>query len=190
MAEAKRDQSTDDAANQAPAPGRVLLVDDQQELRRLFERALVKAGHEVIAVENGRKAIELAGQSRFDVVISDVRMPDIGGVELLERLHDEDPTLPVLLVTGSPDLDTAMRAVKFGAFEYLVKPVSFDTLRASAARAIEQRRKQQQTHQALADYRSGERVRARAGASVERSSWSGELLGGRFRVGTLASPRC
>ncbi len=111
MAEAKREQSTQNAANLAPAPGRVLLVDDQQDLRRLFERALVKAGHEVVGVDNGRKAIELAGQSRFDVVISDVRMPDLGGVELLERLHAEDPELPVLLVSGSPDLDTAMKAV-------------------------------------------------------------------------------
>ena len=60
MNEVKRDQWTEDAADVAP-PGRVLLVDDQQELRRLFERALVRAGHEVVAVDNGRKAIELAG---------------------------------------------------------------------------------------------------------------------------------
>jgi CheY-like chemotaxis protein len=185
MIEAKRDEPTDDVANVVPAPGRVLLVDDQQQLRRLFERALVRAGHEVVAVDNGRKAIELAGQSRFDVVISDVRMPDLGGVELLERLHAEDPTLPVLLVSGSPDLDTAMKAVKFGAFEYLVKPVSFDNLRASAARAIEQRRKHDQNDQALAHYRSGERVRASQRAPAERASWAGELLGGRFRIGRL-----
>jgi|GEM_PF-6881075 len=185
MAEAKRDPSTEDAVNVTPAPGRVLLVDDQDDLRRLFERALKKHGHEVVAVANGRAAIEAAGQSRFDVVISDVRMPDLGGVELLERLHAEDPTLPVLLVTGSPELDTAMKAVKFGAFEYLVKPVSFDSLRASAARAIEQRRKHDQADQALAHYRSGERVRASQGAGVDRTSWTGELLGGRFRVGRL-----
>jgi len=185
MAQARREESSENAAAIAPAPGRVLLVDDQDELRRLFERALVKAGHEVVAASNGREAIELAGQSRFDVVISDVRMPDVGGVELLERLQAEDPGLPVLLVTGSPDLDTAMKAVKFGAFEYLVKPVSFDSLRASAARAIERRRTHDQADQVLAHYRSGERVRASQGAGADRVTWTGELLGGRFRVGRL-----
>jgi serine/threonine-protein kinase len=161
------------------------LVDDQAELRKLFERALVKGGHQVVAVGSAREAIALVGQGRFDVVISDVRMPDMGGVELLERLHAEDAALPVLLVSGSPDLDTAMKAVKYGAFEYLVKPVSFDDLRASAARAVEQRRKHEQEGHALAQYRSGERLRARAGAGGERESWTGELLGGRFRVGRL-----
>ena len=78
-----------------------------------------------------------------------------------------------------------MKAVKFGAFEYLVKPVGFDDLRASAARAIEQRRKHEQEGQALAHYRSGERLRARTGAGGDRESWTGALLGGRFRVGRL-----
>jgi DNA-binding NtrC family response regulator len=165
------------------------LVDDQAELRKLFERALVKGGHEVVAVASAREAIELAGQGGFDLVISDVRMPDMGGVELLERLHAEDSALPVLLVSGSPDLETAMKAVKYGAFEYLVKPVSFDALRASAARAIEQRRKHEQENHALAQYRSGERLRARAGAGGERESWTGELLDGRFRVGRLLGAR-
>jgi CheY-like chemotaxis protein len=151
----------------------------------VLERVLVKAGHEVVAASDGRTAIELASQYRFDVVISDVRMPDIGGMELLERLRAEDPELPVLLVTGSPDLETAMKAVKYGAFEYLVKPVSFDTQRQTAARAIEQRRKHDQADQVLAHYRSGERVRASQGAGADRTSWTGELLGGRFRVGRL-----
>jgi CheY-like chemotaxis protein len=83
----------------AALPGRVLLVDDQPELRRLFQRALTKAGHTVVAVENGRKAVQSVAEQSFDVVISDVRMPDMGGVELLRALHAEDPDLPVLLVS-------------------------------------------------------------------------------------------
>lgn len=187
MAEAKREQAPEPTLSTGAevAPGRVLLVDDQPELRRLFERALVKSGHEVVAAASAREALELAAQGGFDVVISDVRMPDLTGVELLERLHAEDPALPVLLVSGSPDLDTAMKAVKYGAFEFLTKPVSFEALRASTARAIEQRRQHEQKDQALAQYRSGERLRARAGAGGEHESWTGELLGGRFRVGRL-----
>src|SRR6478609_7906868 len=122
-----------DASAQATeaAPGRVLLVDDQPELLRMFRRTLSKAGHQVAVAPNGRKAVELAQQSTFDVVISDVRMPDMGGVELLQALHLADPDLPVLLVSGSPDLETAMKAVEYGAFEHLTKPVAFAKLRAS-----------------------------------------------------------
>ena len=173
------------AVNGPALPGRVLLVDDQLDLRRLLERTLAKAGHEVVTASNGREAIALARQSRFDLVISDVRMPDLGGVELLERLHAEDADLPIVLVSGSPDLDTAMKAVQYGAFEYLVKPVAFEKLRDSTARAIELRRKRDQEKEALDQYRSGERQRARLGAGEERESWTGELLGGRYRIGRL-----
>jgi CheY-like chemotaxis protein len=171
--------------NALGAPGRVLLVDDQQELRRLLERTLVKAGHEVVTASNGREAIALARESRFDVVLSDVRMPDMGGVELLEQLRAHDPDLPVLLVSGSPDLETAMKAVEYGAFEYLVKPVAFDKLRASTTRAIELRRKRHESKQAVEQYRSGERPRAQPSTSEQRESWTGELLGGRYRIGRL-----
>jgi CheY-like chemotaxis protein len=168
------------------SPGRVLLVDDQDELRQLFRRTLLKDGHEVVTASNGRTAVELARQSRFDVVISDVRMPDMGGVELLQTLHEQDPNLPVLLVSGSPDLDTAMKAVQFGAIEYLVKPVAFDKLRDSAARAIEIRRKRAEAEHVLEQYRSGERIRVKTPVPLrERESWTGELLGGRYRLGRL-----
>jgi len=165
------------------SPGRVLLVDDQDELRELFRRTLRKDGHEVVTAANGRAAVELARESRFDVVISDVRMPDMTGVELLQELHERDPDLPVLLVSGSPDLDTAMKAVQFGALEYLVKPVPFDKLRACASRAVDLRRKRDAAEQVLEHYRSGERPRARPGLGDHRDSWTGELLGGRYRIG-------
>lgn len=183
MAKTQRDDSREDAA--AALPGRVLLVDDQHDLRRLLERMLVRAGHQVTTACNGREAIALAGKSRFDVVISDVRMPDLGGVELLERLHAEDAELPVLLLSGSPDLETAMKAVQYGAFEYLVKPVGFDKLRDSTARAVELRRQRNEAKEVLEQYRSGERQRARLGVGEDRATWTGELLGGRYRIGRL-----
>ena len=166
------------------APGRVLLVDDQEELRRLFRRTLAKDGHDVATATNGRDAIAQAQRERFDVVISDVRMPDMGGVELLQALRQADPDLPVLLVSGSPDLETAMKAVEFGAFEFLVKPVAFDKLRASARRAIELRRKRADASALLEQFRSGERRRITP-VSRERESWTGERLAGRYQMGRL-----
>lgn len=178
--------ATEEAARQTDAsPGRILLVDDQPELRRLAYRRLTKAGYDVVTAANGREASDLVRGGNFDAVISDVRMPDMNGVELLRSLHAEDPDLPVLLVSGSPDLETAMKAVEYGAFEYLTKPVNFEKLGASTRRAIDQRRQRLEAKQVLEQYRSGTRQRAHDGAVAERESWTGEMLGGRYRIGRL-----
>ncbi|RYZ09428.1 MAG: response regulator [Myxococcales bacterium] len=165
-------------------PGRVLLVDDQEELRRLYRRTLAKDGHDIALASNGREAIEQAREERFDVVITDVRMPDMGGLELLQSLRAADPDLPVVLVSGSPDLESAMKAVELGALEFLVKPVQFEKLRQAARRGIGIRRQRARTEEVLQQHRSGERRRpdARGG---EEDGWTGELLAGIYRVGRL-----
>jgi DNA-binding NtrC family response regulator len=122
------------------AEGRVLLVDDQPEVRRVVRRNLTKAGYVVVEAWNGRVAIELAHASSFDLVISDVRMPDIDGLDLLAALHELDPNLPVVLTSGSPGPPSVVQTRMMGAFAFLEKPVPFDTMRETARRAIEQRR--------------------------------------------------
>ncbi|HKY36382.1 MAG TPA: protein kinase [Polyangiaceae bacterium] len=173
------------ASGRLAGPGRVLLVDDQPKLLRLFERSLTKAGHEVVTAENGRSAVELVRTQDFDVVVSDVRMPDMGGVELLRELHERDPDLPVLLVSGSPDLQTALKAVEYGAFEYLTKPVPFDKLEASVVRAVACRRSKAEASQMLEEYRSSERRITPSRQREAPESWTGEYLGGRYRIGRL-----
>jgi serine/threonine-protein kinase len=163
--------------------GRVLLVDDNAALRRVFGRALLRAGYTIVEVSNGAEAMTLVPEGEFDVVVSDVRMPDMDGVELLMAIHERDPDLPVLLISGDPDLDTAMKAVKFGAFEYLAKPVPLAGLETSVARAIELRRSRVQAKDAL-EARSGAR-RMAAQTVVPAESYTGALLGGKYRVGSL-----
>jgi DNA-binding NtrC family response regulator len=150
-------------------PGRILLVDDQPELRRLFRRSLVRAGHEVVEATNGRVAIRLVPDGEFDVVISDVRMPDMSGVELLEAIRAQDPDLPVLLVSGSPDLETAKKAAAYGAAEYLLKPVALEKLRICAERAIELRRSR------LAERRAAEGFEPDASGTFRTSSRKNEV---------------
>jgi DNA-binding NtrC family response regulator len=116
--------------------GRVLLVDDEPELRRLLRRTLVRAGFEVIEAGHGRAALELARQSRFHVVITDVRMPCMGGLELLERLMLEEPELPVVLMSGSGELENRQSAVDVGAFDYLPKPIGLVDIQVVALRAV------------------------------------------------------
>lgn len=120
--------------------GRVLLVDDQPEVRRVVRRNLAKAGYIVTEAWNGRIAIDLARESTFDLVISDVRMPDMDGLDLLTALHEYDPNLPVVLTSGSPGPPSVVQTRMTGAFAFLEKPVPFETMRETARRAIELRR--------------------------------------------------
>jgi DNA-binding NtrC family response regulator len=140
-------------------PSRVLLVDDQPEVRRVVRRNLVRAGHSVVEAWNGRVAVELAREISFDLVISDLRMPDMSGVELLKVLHEHDPDLPVVLTSGSPDPLTTAEASALGVFAYLAKPVPFDVMCETASRAVEQRRASAASREQLEPCASGERLR-------------------------------
>ncbi len=143
------------------APGRILLVDDQPELRRLYRRNLTKLGYVVVEASNGRTAIDLARQARFDVVISDVRMPDLSGVELLRQVYELDPDLPVVLMSGGMDIETERAITQYGFFAYLMKPIPFEHIRTNAALAIELRRERDKARQSLEPTASLKRLRVR-----------------------------
>jgi DNA-binding NtrC family response regulator len=110
------------------AHGSVLLVDDEPTLRRICRRQLTAAGFEVVEAANGRIALELTRTRHFDVVVSDVRMPDMGGFELVDLLSLEAPALPVVLVSGCSDFDGVQAARDYGVVDCLVKPVALDEL--------------------------------------------------------------
>jgi two-component system, chemotaxis family, chemotaxis protein CheY len=154
----------------AGAQGRVLLVDDQPELRRLFRRSLHKAGYTVVEAYNGRVAVELAQQLLFDVVISDVHMPDMSGIELLQTLRHLDEDLPVILTSGSPGPDTPLEVGEYGAFAYLVKPVPFDLMHETASRAVEVRRSRAAAKELFEPFASVERLRVPTPSDDEPSS--------------------
>lgn len=138
--------------------GRVLLVEDHPEVRRVVRRYLSKAGFVVVEAWNGRVAIELVQQVNFDLVISDVRMPDMSGLELLSAVHHHDPELPVVLTSGSAGSD-ALDAKALGAFAYLEKPVPFETMRETVSGAIEQRRAQALAREQFEPFASHARLR-------------------------------
>ena len=119
--------------------GRVLLVDDEPVLRRVMRRALERAGIEVLEAANGHEALELIRHHYVDAVVSDVRMPQLGGLQLLERLLGHDPDLPVVLVSGSTEVETRSDALAIGAFDYLQKPLELVALQTAVLRAIEAR---------------------------------------------------
>ena len=116
--------------------GRLLLVDDEPTLRRVISRSLVKAGFEVTEAQNGRAALQRLEAEHFDAVISDVRMPSMTGLELLDRLQHDAPDMPIVLMSGSTEVANARAAAELGAFDYLPKPLVLADLQRSALRAV------------------------------------------------------
>ncbi len=115
---------------------KLLVVDDDQSLREFLEIFLAKEGYKVDSSDSGEKALELVKQSRYDLVITDVKMPGMDGVELLKKLKIIDATLPVILITAFASLDTAVDAMKEGAWDYLTKPFKIEELREVIEKAL------------------------------------------------------
>jgi EAL domain-containing protein (putative c-di-GMP-specific phosphodiesterase class I) len=135
MAEPQRE-----SVEKAAARGKVLLVEDDEQVRRSLARSLVATGYEVVTAENGQRALSLLGDSTFDVIVSDIAMPELDGIQLLRAIRERDTDVPVVLVTGVPDVATAIQAVKLGALVYLPKPIDLDEIKRLIARAVRLRR--------------------------------------------------
>jgi EAL domain-containing protein (putative c-di-GMP-specific phosphodiesterase class I)/CheY-like chemotaxis protein len=117
--------------------GRVLVVDDDAAIRRMCVRVLKSSGWDVIQAPDVKSALAELGDShdKLDCVLSDVSMPDLDGYALVRALKHRDIDLPVLLMTGDPSLDGAVRALDYGAVSYITKPFSKDELTSAVARA-------------------------------------------------------
>jgi DNA-binding NtrC family response regulator len=114
---------------------RILIVDDDPGQRSLLESFLQSQGFESVVVDSGERALETLRTGKFDMMISDVRMPGLSGLETLRRARQEHATLPVLLVTAFTDVRDAVAAMRDGAVNYLAKPIDLDELLASVQQA-------------------------------------------------------
>src|SRR4051812_18314439 len=128
--------SEKDGKNESRGPGRVLVVDDEASLRRIIARVLTKAGHEVVEAADGKFATEIVGTQSFDVIISDIAMPAMDGIQLLKAVREHDLDVPVVLMSGLPNVSTALLAVEYGAMQYLIKPLDLARLEEIVARAV------------------------------------------------------
>ncbi|WP_437740385.1 sigma-54 dependent transcriptional regulator [Sorangium sp. So ce302] len=116
---------------------RVLVVDDEASARSGLEKLLRQEGYTVDAAADGVEAVEVAAERPPDVVITDLKMPRMDGVALLGKLREQDPALPVIVVTAFGDVTSAVLAMRAGAEDYLTKPVDFDALLLTLERALE-----------------------------------------------------
>ena len=114
---------------------RILIVDDDAGQRSLLNSFLKSQGFDTVTADSGERALETLRGSEFQMMISDVRMPGISGLETLRRAREMNATLPVLLVTAYTDIRDAVGAMRDGAVNYLAKPIDLDELLAAIQKA-------------------------------------------------------
>jgi two-component system response regulator AtoC len=140
---------------------RILVIDDEAILRDAMTEALCRAGHEAESAEAGRLGLDRFGEERFDLLITDLRMPGMDGIAVLEEAKRTAPDVPVVVVTAHGTVETAVGAMKKGAYDFIIKPFKLDELELLVARALEHRR--------LAA--ENEVLRARVGEAAEDAVW-------------------
>jgi EAL domain-containing protein (putative c-di-GMP-specific phosphodiesterase class I)/CheY-like chemotaxis protein len=126
----------DPVAVDAPSRGLILLVDDEPAIARAYSRTLGTAGFTVVTAADGKEAVAASRDRSFDVIISDIAMPEMDGIELLRHIREHDLDVPFVIMTGGPAVDSAARAMEYGALRYLIKPVEPGDLEQVVARAV------------------------------------------------------
>ncbi|MCK9460058.1 MAG: response regulator [Proteobacteria bacterium] len=120
--------------------GRVLIVEDETALRHAYARMLEDRGFSVKQAGDGEQAIEALATRAYDVILSDIAMPEMDGIQLLRELRHRDLDVPVILITGYPTVTAAVEAVEFGALQFLVKPIDAKVLVDAVGTAATRRR--------------------------------------------------
>ncbi len=118
---------------------RILVVDDEESIREFLEIMLKKEGYEITLAEDGQKAKDLLAKKTFDMIISDLQMPNVTGIELLRHVKETYPEIVFMLITAFGTTETAVEAMKMGAYDYLTKPFKIDEVRLNIHNALRSR---------------------------------------------------
>ncbi|MEE9571645.1 MAG: response regulator, partial [Candidatus Neomarinimicrobiota bacterium] len=118
---------------------KILIVDDEINIRMTLKDILEDEGYKTLVAGTGEKAIKIAANENIDMIILDVKLPGIDGIETFKKIHKDKPELDVLMISGHGDISTAVNAVKSGAYDFLEKPLSMIKI-LTAARNIKEKR--------------------------------------------------
>ncbi len=122
------------------APFTILVIDDEQVMRDACDQILAREGCRVTSAASGAEGLEKIQKERFDVIILDLKMPGLSGMEVLARIEEEIPEIPVIVITGYATIESAVEAMKLGAYDFIPKPFTPNVLRTIVVRALEKRR--------------------------------------------------
>jgi DNA-binding NtrC family response regulator len=143
----------------------ILLIDDDDSLRRVMEFSLTEAGYKVQAAASGEDGLRLFDKDAFDAVITDITMPGMGGMEVLARVRKRDEQLPVVVITAYGTIESAVEAMKNGAFDYITKPFNRDELRLTLGKALKMRRLEKENIELRAEVTDRHRFESIIGVS-------------------------
>ena len=128
---------------------KLLIIDDERGIRNTLREILTDEGYEVEVAENGKQGLEMAQAKAYDLIFSDIKMPEMDGMEVLAALKnaDEPADCPVVMITGHGDVETAVQALKAGAYDFLVKPLDLNRILITTKNALESKNLRQETKQ-------------------------------------------
>jgi two-component system, NtrC family, response regulator PilR len=127
------------AVNSGTGINRALIVDDEETVREILAGFLESFGFEAVTAEDGEEALQIFKKTPFDIVISDMMMPNMGGMDLLNELKQIDPDVIFVLITGYPSMESAIEAIKKGARDYITKPFNIEEIKIKIDRALLER---------------------------------------------------
>ncbi|MFB3886027.1 MAG: HD domain-containing phosphohydrolase [Thermodesulfobacteriota bacterium] len=119
--------------------GQILVVDDEELICSIFVKRLKKEGYPSITARNGKEALNLFYNNRLSLIISDIKMPQMDGIDLLKKVKALDPKMMVIMMTSYPEIDLAIEAMRIGAFDFMIKPVELDLVVLSVRKALERK---------------------------------------------------
>ena len=122
--------------------GKILVIDDEDIVLISCKRALLPEGFEVKTAQNGIEGLKMIEEERFDLVFTDLKMPDIDGMEVLRIIKQRWPETGVIIITGYQTVDSAVKAIKLGAYDYIEKPFTPDGIINAVNSALEERKKE------------------------------------------------
>ncbi|RTZ59503.1 MAG: sigma-54-dependent Fis family transcriptional regulator [Gammaproteobacteria bacterium] len=134
---------------------RILVVDDEPAMQRILQLALEDLGHEVVCAGNGVEALVLLESESMDMMITDLRMPEMDGITLLKKLEEKDAGLPTIVITAHGTVETAVEAMKFGACDYILRPFDVDMIELAVSRALGSIRVRQENQYLRSELSSG-----------------------------------
>jgi DNA-binding NtrC family response regulator len=118
---------------------RILVIDDEKGIRNTLKEVLEYEGHQVDVAGNGPEGLELFRGSNYDIVLCDIKMPEMDGIEVLEKLNAYSPDAPVIMISGHGNIDTAVEAIKKGAYDFIEKPLDLNRLLVTMRNATERK---------------------------------------------------
>ncbi|MBN1822037.1 MAG: response regulator [Prolixibacteraceae bacterium] len=119
---------------------KILVVEDDQDIRELLVETLKRSDFEVDTAENGKTGLEKFRKQKYDLILTDIRMPVMDGLKMLKKIKKEDSRMPIVVITAYPSVDSAVECLVEGADDYLVKPIKFDDLNVKIQKALEKRK--------------------------------------------------